>query len=92
MEASMTLQQFHSLKVWHTRQGDRHPVEKTVWDAVLTVWVMGWVGLPVALLIHAGWVEIGALSVLFLPGSYVAARLWLHRRRRLRCDWAVALR
>ena len=88
----MTLQQFHSLKVWHSLQGHRHPVEKTVWDTILTVWMMGWIGIPVAFLIGAGWAEVGAVAALFLPGSYVAGRLWLHRHRRLRCDWAIALR
>ena len=32
------------------------------------------------------------LAVLFLPGRYVAARRRLHDKRRLRCDWIVALK
>ena len=39
----MKLQQFQELKVWHLRQGHRHPIEKDLWDAVLTVWLLGWV-------------------------------------------------
>ena len=35
----MRLQEFHALKVWHG-QHSRHPVEKIVWDAVLTVWLI----------------------------------------------------
>jgi hypothetical protein len=88
----MTLQQFHDLRVWHLRQGRRHPIEKHVWDAVLTIWLMGWVGVPTALLVDSGWAELGCLSVLFLPGCYVAARRRLHRTGRLRCDWMIALR
>jgi len=86
----MRLQEFHSLKVWHQKHG-RYPVEKNVWDAVLTLWVMGWVGAPTAFLVHAGWVEAACLSVLFLPGLYVALRRALHRSHVLRCDWISAL-
>ena len=88
----MKLQQFQKLKVWHLRQGHRHPIEKNLWDAVLTVWLLGWVGAPTALLLQAGWAEVACLSVLFLPGGYVRLRRWLHNKRRLRCDWIVALR
>ena len=86
----MTLQQFHSLKVWHCRHG-RHPVEKNVWDTVLTIWLMGWVGAPTAFLMHSAWAVAACLSVLFLPGLYVAARRWMHRSHLVRCDWISAL-
>ena len=86
----MTLQQFHSLKDWHHGHG-RHPVEKNIWDTVLTVWLMGWVGAPTAFLLHAGWAEAACLSVMFLPGLYVALRRRLHRAGWLRCDWISAL-
>ena len=88
----MKLQQFQELRVWHLRQGHRHPIEKNLWDAVLTVWLLGWVGAPTAFLLHAGWAEVACLSVLFLPGGYVGMRRWLHNKHRLRCDWIVALR
>ena len=88
----MTLQQHQELRLWHLRQGRRHPVEKALWDLVLTVWLLGWVGAPTAFLLHSGWAELACLSLLFLPGAYVAARRHLHNRRRLRCDWMVALR
>ena len=88
----MTLQQFHELKVWHQRQGRRHPVEKSLWEAVLTVWLLGWVGAPTAFLLNAGWAEAACASLLFLPGAYVTLRCWLHRRGHLRCDWIGALR
>lgn len=87
----MTLRQFQELKHWHFHQGRRHPVEKALWDLILTVWLLGWVGGPAALLLHAGWAELACLGLLFLPGRYVAARRSLHAKRRLRCDWIVAL-
>ena len=86
----MRLQEFHALKTWH-RQHGRHPVEKNVWDGVLTVWLLGWIGAPSAFLLHAGWAEAACLGVLFLPGLYVTLRRWMHRRHLLRCDWLSAL-
>ncbi len=88
----MKLQQFQDLKRWHLRQGRRHPVERALWDGVLTVWLLGCVGSPTAFLLHSGWAELACLSVLFLPGMYVAMRRRLHAKRLLRCDWIIALR
>ena len=51
----------------------------------------GWFGIPSAFLIHARWAEATCFALLFLPGSYVALRRWLHRARIVRCDWTVAL-
>ncbi len=88
----MTLNQIQDLKLWHQRHLGEQPVEKHVWDAVLTLWLMGWVGAPTAFLIHLGWAFATCLALLFLPGAYVALRRRLHRARLLRCDWMVALR
>jgi hypothetical protein len=88
----MTLQQYHSLKVWHRRHWRDHPVEKNVWDTILTLWMSGWMGAPAALLINAPWAEAASFALLFLPGLYVALRIRLHRRGQLRCDWITALR
>jgi hypothetical protein len=87
----MTLQQFCELRAWHLRQGRRHPVEKHLWDMVLTVWLAGWVGAPSAFLLHAGWAGVGCFGAVLVPGGYVALRRWLHRKHWLRCDWIVAL-
>ena len=88
----MTLQQYHSLKVWHRRHWRNHPVEKNLWEAILTLWVTGGVGLPVALLVDSPWSTAASLVVLFLPGRYVALRTRLHQSGRMRCDWITALR
>jgi hypothetical protein len=88
----MTLQQYHSLKVWHRRHWRNHPVEKNLWEAILTLWLTGGVGLPVTLLLDVPWATAASLVVLFLPGRYVALRTRLHRSGRLRCDWLTALR
>jgi hypothetical protein len=83
----VNLEQFHDLKVWHQRHLREQPLEKHVWDMVLTFWLAGWVGAPAAFLIHAG---CGAL--VFLPSGYVAVRRLLHRTGVLRCDWLRTLR
>ncbi len=87
----MRLREFHALKVWYGQHG-RHPVERNVWDVVLTIWMLGWIGAPIAFIVHTGWGEGACLVVLFLPETYVALRRRLHRAQRLRCDWINALR
>lgn len=86
----MNLQQLHNLKRWHLRHLQQ-PVEKWMWDAVLTVWMTAWVGLPAAVLIDAPWAKMtGLFLLLFFPGCYVGLRGHLHRVGRLRCDWLAA--
>ena len=88
----MTLHQFHALKQWHLRHWRDHPLEKNLWEAVLTLWLMGWVGGAVSLLLNLPWAEVCCLALLFLPGTYVAMRARLHRSAGLRCDWISSLR
>ena len=83
----MTLDQFHDLKIWHQRHWRDQPLEKHVWDVVLTLWVAGWVGAPTAILVHAGWALAGCAFLYFLPGAYVRARFGLARAGVVRCDW-----
>ncbi|MEO7114917.1 MAG: hypothetical protein ABIZ18_03580 [Caldimonas sp.] len=87
----MTLDQLHDLKRWHERHAHDQPLEKNVWDMVLTFWLSGWVGAPVALLVHAGWAFFVCAALLFLPSSYVVLRRRLHASRRLRCDWITTI-
>ena len=89
---AMKLAQFENLKTWHQRHWREQPVEKHVWDMVLTFWLVGWVGFPSAFLLHAGWAEAACFALFFLPGAYVRLRQGLHRAGILRCDWTVALR
>jgi hypothetical protein len=88
----MTLDQFHDLKVWHTRHAGDQPLEGHVWNGVLTLWLIGWVGTPAAWLMDAKPMAVCAPALLLLPGAYVAVRRRLHRKGRLRCDWIAALR
>ena len=88
----MSLDQLQALKVWHQRHWREHPVERLTWDAVLTLWLMGWVGMPAALLAGHSHTAMAAFVLLFLPAAYAALRQRLHRRGRLRCDWLTSLR
>ena len=88
----MTLDQFHDLKQWHVRHSREHPLEKQVWDFVLTLWLAGWIGGAASLVLAMPWMTPVCLGLVFLPGLYVSLRAHLHRTRRLRCDWIVVLR
>lgn len=87
----MTLAEFHAIHLWLT-QHRGHALEKSLWEAVVMLWLIGWAGVPVALLLDIVWAQAAAAVALFLPGGYVAWRARLHRRRRLRCDWICAVR
>ena len=92
VETAMTLDQFHDLKLWHQRHLREHPVEKHVWDVVLTLWLIGWVGAPVAFLIHA---RLGRdrrasrWSSCPAPTSRCARRLHRAAHPALRLDFAL---
>ena len=98
----MKLAEFEAMKAWHQRHWRDHPLEKQVWDFVLTLWLASWVGFPSAWLSHATWVEASCVplfflpslyvALLFLPGAYVRLRQRLHRAGIVRCDWTGALR
>lgn len=86
----MTLDDLHRIKKWHVAHRRTNPVECQIWDTMLTLWVVGWVGwLPVC-----ACDVIWGLPLCFLamaaPSLYVTWRLRAHRAKRLRCDWSYA--
>ena len=88
----MSLHQIVSVRRWHLLHRDRHPLEFHLWDLMLTLWIMGWVAMPVSLVLGF---PVGAALALFgivSPGAYVALRRHLHGRQQLRCDWLAASR
>jgi len=88
----MTLDQLHAVKQWHVSHRPLQPVEYHAWDAVLTLWVAGWIGLPAALILHLPLAIGTCVGLVLAPGSYVTLRRRLHRANRLRCDWLSSLR
>jgi hypothetical protein len=83
----LTLGQLQKLKDWHVAQRGTHRVEYEVWNAVLTVWLMGWIGCVPALTFDAAWALPLCLLGALAPQLYVQARARAHRAGRLRCDW-----
>jgi hypothetical protein len=60
----MTLQQLSNVKRWHQSHQRGHAVEYQVWDAILTCWLLGWVGMPAAVVLapRAGLTACALLS------------------------------
>jgi hypothetical protein len=83
----MNVQQLSAVKRWHVRHRQRRPMELHAWDAVLTLWLLGWMGIAPALLLGQPLAALLCIALLFTPGAYVRLRRRLHRRGRLRCDW-----
>ncbi len=91
---AMKLEQLHDLRLWHQRHVREQPLEKHVWDIVLTFWLAGWVGVPAAFLIHAGWAA-GALRRAAVPARRLrrpAPPPAPERRAALRLDPRPALK
>ena len=61
-------------------------------DAVLTLWLLGWMGLPAAWLLGQGWFLLACTMLCFAPGVYGTLRRTLHTQNKLRCDWLAAAR
>jgi hypothetical protein len=83
----LTLAELKRIKQWHVAHKADHPLEYQLWDAMLTLWVMGWVGWLPVLILGALWAWPLCLLALYAPGLYVDWRARAHQRRRLRCDW-----
>lgn len=83
----ITLVQLQRVKNWRVAQHGAHPVECQVWEAVLTLWVMGWTGWLPAYAFEAPWAYPLCLLGVFMPRLYVHWRAHAHAMRRIRCDW-----
>ncbi len=88
----MTLHQMSSIKRWQVAHREASPLEYHAWDAVLTLWILGWVGMPPALMLHWSWLVALCVPLFFAPPAYVRLRRRLHQRGRLRCDWLTEAR
>lgn len=83
----MTLAQLTMMKAWMVDHRWEAPLEYHTFDAVLTLWLMGWAGVPAGVLLDAGWALMACVALFFTPRAYLALRRRLHEGRRLRCDW-----
>jgi len=88
----MTFAQLTAMKAWMVAHRAGHPIEYHSFDAVLTLWLMGWVGAPAFIVLDAPWGVIGCVALFFCPSAYLRLRHSLHVKRRLRCDWLEVAR
>jgi energy-converting hydrogenase Eha subunit G len=86
----MNLEQMHRIKRWLVDHQREHPVEYHLWDAMLMLWVIGWVGWLPAFTFQALWAAPLLALLMSAPTLYVTWRLKAHQAQRLRCDWLVA--
>ena len=83
----MSLNELQRIKQWHVNHRTDHPLEYQVWDAMLTIWVMGWVGWLPAYAFELLWATPLCVLAMAAPSLYTAWRNKAHRQRKLRCDW-----
>ena len=86
----MTLQELQRIKQWHVAHRSDHPLEYHLWDAMLTLWLMGWVGWLPAFAFNAMWAAPLCVLASMAPSLYVTWRMRAHRAHRVRCDWLRA--
>lgn len=87
----MDLAVLQRIKHWHVCHRHDHPVEYQLWDLMLMVWLMGWVGWLPTFVFDALWAAPLCGFAMATPTLYVTWRLRAHKLRKLRCDWAVAI-
>jgi hypothetical protein len=83
----MSIIELERIKRWQVAHRAQQPLEYHTWDVMLTLWLMGWVGLCPVLLFNPWLLPLCALGIC-TPGLYVYLRQQAHQRRKLRCDWA----
>lgn len=84
---AVPLSELHRIRRWHVEHAQDHPLEYQLWDAVLTSWLMGWVGWLPTWALDAWWAAVPCVLGMLAPGLYVGWRARAHARHRLRCDW-----
>jgi len=88
----MNLAQLSAMKAWMVAHRQCAPIEYHTWDAVLTLWLMGWMGAPAFIVLDDLWAVLACVALFFLPPTYLRLRRRLHQRQQLRCDWLEVVR
>lgn len=83
----LSFSELHRIRLWHLTHRAEHPLECELWDAVITVWLMGWVGCLPMVVLDALWVAPLCVLGMLTPQLYVGWRARAHVRQKLRCDW-----
>ncbi len=92
MVTAPRLNDLQHIKRWLVEHKPTHALEYHCFDAVLTVWMMGWAGwMPVLLFDELLWAWPLCLLGMWAPALYVRWRARAHAAGRLRCDWLQVL-
>jgi hypothetical protein len=83
----MTVKQLSAVKRWLAARRREQPMEYHMWDVVLTLWLLGWMGMPAEFVLGHLYGLAACAALLFAPNAYVKLRRRLHARGRVRCDW-----
>ncbi len=84
----MSLDEIRRIRQWHVAHRRDRPFEYNLWDAILTLWILGWIGwLPAFVTGDALWFAPLGLMAHRLPDAYARWRARAHQSHRLRCDW-----
>jgi hypothetical protein len=81
------LRQLQRIKRWQVDHQSTHPVEYLIWEVVLTLWVMGWIGGLPAFELEVPWAYPLCLLGILSPKLYVSWRARAHAAGHLKCDW-----
>ena len=87
MAPLLTLVDLQRIRLWHAEHRLEHPLEGQFWDAMLSLWLMGWVGWLPAFALELDWAWPLCLLASSAPELYVRWRRRAHQLCHLRCDW-----
>lgn len=87
MRLYLPIEQLARIRRWLVAHRDDHPLEYHLWDAMLTVWLLGWMGWLPALALDQDWLLPLCALATIIPPAYVGWRRAAHEHGRLRCDW-----
>ena len=89
---SLSLTHLQRVRQRLLRERPANRIEFAVWEAVLTLWILGWTGWLPAFALVAPWAFPLCVLGMLVPRLYVRARARAHDAGRLRCDWLDQLR
>jgi hypothetical protein len=79
------------IKVWMRAHENSNQLEYEAFDAVLSIWLMGWVGILPTMILQLWWLLPLCVLALKTPSLYVAWRIAADAKGSLRCDWLALI-
>jgi len=87
MTPHLSISELQHIRLWHVAHRAEHPLEYHLWDSVLTLWMMGWIGWLPTWTLDVPWASPLCLLCMMTPNLYVGWRARAHAAQRLKCDW-----